>query len=191
MKTESVERGVTRIEIPSNNTFGWMARIARKGMRRNEFFSDHRFGGSSKAKQSALKQYHDWEEELPPAETSHEGVITRRNKSGIVGVYVRCDVPKSKPHLEYYFWVATWLRRDGVKCNKSFSWNKYGEEGARELACIARDLRTQANDEIGEEYKRRHQRSGILKHFGSVDFFTRSEHANGNGHRTSATERKG
>ena len=153
MKTKHAPLGVTRINSPESHAVGWMARIARGKQRRNEFFADKDCGGSRSAKLAAIRQARAWRNELPAAQTSHRGVITKRNKSGEVNIFKR--VQKSKGN-EYKFWTGTWFERSGRKRLKAFSCHKFSERGAKRLAQIARDLTTQNLPKILAEYRKRH-----------------------------------
>lgn len=153
MKTHTTPLGVTRINSPESHAVGWMARIKRGKQRRYEFFSDKDCGGSRGAKLAAIRCVRMWRRELPAADTSHRGVITRRNKSGEVNIYKR--VQKTKDN-EYELWAGTWQERTGKKRNKAFSCHEYSERGAKRLAQIARDLTTQDLEKILAEYRKRH-----------------------------------
>lgn len=153
MTTKNVPLGVTRIVMPESHAVGWMARIQRQGVRRHEFFSDKDCGGSRRAKLAAIRQVQEWRAQLPAAQTSHRGVLTKRNKSGEVNLCKR--VQKSKGHA-YESWTGTWTERGGYKRIKTFSCHKYTERGAKRLAQIARDLTTQDLTKILAEYRQRH-----------------------------------
>lgn len=153
MKTKQSPLGVTRIDSTESHAVGWMARIARGKERRHEFFSDKDCGGSRKAKLAAMRQVREWRAQLPAAQTSHRGVLTRRNKSGEVNLFKR--VQKSKDN-EYEFWTGTWMERGGRRRLKSFSCHRYTDAGAKRLAQIARDLTTQDLARILAEYRQRH-----------------------------------
>jgi hypothetical protein len=153
MSRKSEPLGVTRINAPESHAIGWMARIQRGQERRSEFFADKDSGGSAKAKTAALRQVRQWRKQLPPASTSHRGVLTQRNKSGEVNIFKRLQKAKDN---EYEFWTGTWIERGGRKRLKSFSCHKYTEHGAKRLAQIARDLTTQDRETILAEYRQRH-----------------------------------
>lgn len=156
MKAHNEPLGVTRINAPASHAVGWMARIQRGGLRRNEFFSDKDCGGSRKAKVEALQLVRQWREQLPPAQTSHRGMLTSRNRSGEVNLYKRVQHSQRNPELEYEFWVGTWGLRGGKRRNKSFSTHKYTDRGAKRLAQIARDLTSPDLEIILAEYIKRH-----------------------------------
>jgi hypothetical protein len=153
MKTTHAPLGVTRINSPKSRAVGWMARIQRGGVRRHEFFADKDCGGSRRAQAAAIRLVRKWRLQLPAAQTSHRGVLTKRNKSGEVNLYKR--VQKTEEH-EYEFWTGTWIERGGRKRLKSFSCHKYTERGARRLAQIARDVATPDFEKILAEYAQRH-----------------------------------
>lgn len=153
MNKRTAPLGVTRINSPESHAVGWMARIKRGKHRRNEFFSDKDCGGSRAAKLAAIRLVQRWRRELPAVDTSHRGVITKRNKSGEVNLYKR--VQKTKAN-KYEFWAGAWITRGGKKRNKAFSCHKYSARGAKRLAQIARDFTTQDLEKILTEYRKRH-----------------------------------
>lgn len=156
MSRKSEPLGVTRINTPESHAIGWMARIQRGKERRSEFFADKDSGGSAKTKAAALRQVRQWRRQLPPASTSHRGVLTQRNKSGEVNLHKRVHAPKGNPDLAYEFWASIWTERGGRRRTKSFSVNKYTDAGAKRLAQIARDLTSPDLTKILAEYQRRH-----------------------------------
>lgn len=79
-------KGISRIDQPSKNNFGWFVRIAWKGRLYSKWFADGRHGG----KQAALKAAAIWRDETEdrigkPA-TNRMVVSRPRNKHGILGV---------------------------------------------------------------------------------------------------------
>jgi len=153
MSTRKEPTGVTRIDAPKSHAIGWMARVQRGKERRSEFFTDKDCGDSAKAEEAALRQVAQWRAQMPPAQTSHRGVATKRNKSGEVNLAKRTQTTAKST---YEFWTGTWMETGGRRRLKSFSCHKYTEPGAKRLAQIARDLTTQDLKEILAEYHKRH-----------------------------------
>ena len=139
MTTQKISRGITRFEYEQKSGSGFLVRLCRNGQRINEFFSDARYGGKAKAKKAAKERYEQLVEEYGPASTSMKGVVTSRNTTGIVGVHIAHGFDNRFPNCEYWSYCASWVNEDGSRSKISFSWNKYGEEEALELAKFARE----------------------------------------------------
>lgn len=78
-------KGISRIDQPSKNNYGWFVRIAWKGRLHSKWFADGKRG-----KQAALKEAAKWRDETEarigkPA-TDRMVVSKARNKHGILGV---------------------------------------------------------------------------------------------------------
>ncbi len=139
MTTKTVTTGITRFDLDDKNVHGFMVRICRKGKHINEFFSDARCGGKRKARKAADERYDELLDEYGPAETSIKGKMTKRNTSGKVGVHVARSFDKRWPNCEYWAYCASWVNPDRTRGKINFSWNKYGEQEAWELASLARE----------------------------------------------------
>jgi hypothetical protein len=158
MTTRTVATGITRFDLDDKNVHGFMVRICRKGRHINEFFSDSRCGGKRKARDAADARYAELLEVHGPAQTSIKNKMTKRNTSGKVGVHVAYTVPNRWPHLEYWSYCASWIAANGSRGKISFSWNKYGEQEAWELASIARDTETSDRNRVLELYSQKRAR---------------------------------
>ncbi|GIX35762.1 MAG: hypothetical protein KatS3mg126_1541 [Lysobacteraceae bacterium] len=131
--------GISRVDRPDNGAVGWLMRIRRGEIFIQEFFSDRAHGGKRAAQKAARQRYLQLAAELPPPRTS-EGVLSRRNTSGVVGVRLaREGADASGAPRESY--VASW-REDGCDRTVRFSCARYGKRKAFKLACLARELRT-------------------------------------------------
>ena len=79
--------------------------------------------------------------------------MTNANTSGEVGVYlVRTEFrKKGKKHHNYYSWVARW---PGCRFNGglSWSWQRFGDDGAYVLAVLSRRMRTVDREAILERF---------------------------------------
>ena len=145
--------GVTRVEIPSKQTFGWMMRIMRQNKKLLEWFPDKKHGGKEKARVAAAKRYEELAAELPHADTSHKNQLTKRNTSGKVGVHVKESFGRKGNETPYYAYNAFWTNASGEKVQITFAWLRYGDSIAWKMACYARD------NEIKD-------RAAILRKFG-------------------------
>ena len=69
------------------------------------------------------------------------------------------DVDRRWPDCEYWSYVASWLGDEQQRINVKFSWNKYGEDVAWELACIARDNELRDRQQIMKIYESQHAKA--------------------------------
>lgn len=133
--------GVTRVDNEASRTHGWLVTIQRRGVIFRRQFSDGVLGGKAKSL-AAAKAFRDeiLEKHPPMSKREHAEIVKKNNKSGIVGVcrYCASDAGQ-KPNAEKrWFWVASWVLRDGRAKRVKFSEKKYGGEGAFKLAVKAR-----------------------------------------------------
>lgn len=154
MPTKTIQTGVCRFDIKDRKVHGFMVRIMRRGKMYQEFLSDKKHGGKRKAKAAAIARHEELEAVLPKS-INQKGRATVRNSSGKVGVHLAHDIERRWPDTEYFSYVASWLSDEGKRINVKFSWNKYGEDAAWELACITRDRELRDREEIMRIYKRR------------------------------------
>lgn len=137
MGTKLIQRGITRYDIESQGTFGYMMRISRGGEHTNEFFSDKKYRGKRRALAASRARYNELVSQLPAPKTT-KGVRTHRNQSGVVGVHLSvCESAYGKVYSSY---CASWKTKDGSRRKISFSFKKYTKKLAWELACLAREL---------------------------------------------------
>lgn len=87
------------------------------------------------------------------AEQARNHTMQSNNTSGIVGVKLQTKVING---TEYESWVATWSDGLGSNKTKNFSTNKYGFEGAKQLAIAAREEGLRKLKEQGIEYADSH-----------------------------------
>ncbi len=155
MPTYSVSKGITRFELETGHTYGFMVRISRQGKQVNQFFSDKSYGGKKKAKAAAEARYQELVKELGPANTRPtKNVLTHRNSTGRVGVHVAHSKESRWPGCEYWAYCASWITEDGKRCKISFSWNKYGKKKAWELACLAREKELPTREAVEKLYEK-------------------------------------
>ena len=79
--------------------------------------------------------------------------LQKNNTSGIVGIQFRTKIINGK---EYSSWVATWNNKDGRKCTKEFSTNKFGHDVAKKLAIEYRILMLEELKTFGIFYENSH-----------------------------------
>ena len=119
-----------------------------------EFFSDKRYGGKRKARQAADDRLAEFRRELPDA-IEQKGLLTQRNNTGKVGLHAAHNIDKRWPECEYWSYVASWLDFNQKRINVKFSCQKYGDNVAWELACIAREKELCDREQIIKIYERR------------------------------------
>ncbi|MEO9590704.1 transcriptional regulator [Rhodopirellula bahusiensis] len=142
----TVAPGITRVE--KNNSKGYVVRVCRDGVRNSEYYSDKMCGGKRKALQLAKQSHAALLEVLGPANNSTKDKLTSRNTTGKVGVHLAHSVDNRYPGCEYQAYCASWKTEDGRRQKISFAFNRYGEDEAWELACIARDRETVDREEV-------------------------------------------
>ncbi|MCC9644942.1 transcriptional regulator [Rhodopirellula sp. JC740] len=142
----TVAPGITRVE--RNNSKGYVVRVCRDGVRNSEYYSDTMCGGKRKALQMAKQRHAELLDYLGPANNSTKDKLTSRNTTGKVGVHLAHSIDNRYPGCEYRAYCASWKTEDGSRKKISFAFNRYGEDEAWELACIARDRETNDRDEV-------------------------------------------
>ncbi len=156
MPTFPAGPGITRFELDTSRSHGYLVRICRNGNKSSEFFSDQKYGGKRNAKRMAKQRYSELCEQLGPA--NHQptkGLVTKRNTSGTVGVHIAHSIDSRWKNCEYTSYCASWIAANGDRQKISFSWNKHGELAAYELACLARKLESNDRAAILKIYARR------------------------------------
>ena len=131
-------KGITRIEYEGITTRGWMVRITRAGIRKQQFFNDRIHGGKAKSLRAAKECYADWEATAAPIKTTRNQK-TSRNSSGKVGVHLVRNVDARWANAESFGYCASWVTEAGARQKLSFAWQRYGKKIAWELACLARE----------------------------------------------------
>ncbi len=142
-----------------------MARLTRKGVNYQENFTLAQYKTWAKAEAAGERWVKKMIKELPPVE-SGKGRMSKRNESGIVGVYAQLNVDRrTKNHYHDARWSARWPgcpNKGGV----SFSASKYGENEAFAMAYLARTNETVDRDWIANKlksFKKTKAYSAILK----------------------------
>lgn len=148
--------GITRFELETSRSHGYLVRICRDGTKTSEFFSDTQYGGKRKAKKMAQQRYAELCEKLGPANIRPtRGLITSRNSTGMVGVHIAHSIDSRWENCKYSSYCASWTTLQGVRQKISFSWNKHGKVAAFELACLARKTESTDRTAIIKIYDRR------------------------------------
>ena len=131
-------KGITRIDYEGVATRGWMVRITRSGIRKQQFFNDRTLGGKAKSLKAAKECYALWAAAADPINTTRNQK-TSRNSSGKVGVHLVRNVDARWVNAESFAYCASWILVDGTRQKLSFAWKRYGKKRAWELACLARE----------------------------------------------------
>lgn len=139
-------RNLSRVDMVKksgkNGLHAWQFRFKRGDVHISQFFYDDKLGG----KESALKSAQEFRDEIeklypPLSERDKLTKITKKNKSGVVGVHrIEKDYRKTNRPSIYHSsdWVAMWIEPSGKRGSKSFSINKFGEAEALKMAITAR-----------------------------------------------------
>lgn len=134
--------GISRVDNATSRTHGWLVTIQRRGVIYRKHFSDGVHGGKAKAFAAAKAYRDEVVANYPPLSMQeYSSIVKSNNRSGVVGVCRYCasetrDLPEEK---QRWFWVASWPLADGRRKRVKFSINKYGEDGAFEMALNARN----------------------------------------------------
>jgi len=158
MKYKTVSPGITRFDVEGSTVRGYMVRICRNGKRISEFFSDARCGGKRKAFQAAQESYQYLLGVMGPIVSPTRNKITRRNTSGKVGVHAAHSTDSRYPNSDTWSYCASWVTNDRKRMKVSFSWIKYGEDVAWELACLAREKLINERERVVTLYENRERR---------------------------------
>ncbi len=129
-----------------------MARIMRQGEGHQKNFGLREFKTWKAAEVAAQKWIKKMKKELPP-EAERLGRMTKRNKSGIVGIWPRISSFKSKhADVDYCRWYARWPGCP-LKGGVSFSAEIFGDDQAFALAYLARDNQSADRDWLEKKLK--------------------------------------
>jgi hypothetical protein len=126
VRARSGFKGVSRIDNPKKNSYGWFARVSYAGKIHSRFFSDSVHGGDPAALRKAV-EWRDQTEHAPGKPRTDRVVTTAptRGRSGVPGIQRFGDR-----------YVAAWSPEPGTLRRASFSIAKLGdaEAFARALA---------------------------------------------------------
>ena len=128
-----------------------MARIVRQRQLHQQNFTLRQFGTWTRAEAAARRWVKDKLQELPPP-IPMKNRMTRRNSSGVVGVRLVHSV-RRRGEKSYgdWRWIAFWPGCENAG-GVGFSVNKYGDETAFVLACLARKLESVDRELIDREF---------------------------------------
>jgi hypothetical protein len=146
-------KGITRIEYETVVTRGWMVRLTRDGVRKQQFFNDKSYGSKSKSLKAAKECYDEWVAGAGPVATSRNRK-TSRNSSGKVGVHLVRNVDERWENAESFGYCASWVTQDGRRQKLSFACKRYGKKAAWELACLAREKEIADRDKVIALYQK-------------------------------------
>lgn len=142
-------RWIQRVDDVRTSTYCWKVAIKRKNIYRHKYFSDNIFGSKEAALEAAIayrdalvKEFSGVDYELWKRE-----FIRPTNTSGIPGVARYVMRSHTKQCKDYEHWLAFWRDADGKRRSRAFSVDKYGEVGAKERACEARQEGLKAVEE--------------------------------------------
>lgn len=142
VRAQSGYKGVSRIEQPARNTFGWYVRVTFNKEKRVKFFSDAACGGKDKALKEAVRFRNQAEKELGKPRTDRLVIGGNpRNTSGIMGVQRKSKVvvtEEGQKRVLKNVYEVTWNPEPGRLCRMLVSIDEYGEEGAFRKACAIR-----------------------------------------------------
>jgi hypothetical protein len=129
-----------------------MARIMRQGIPHQKNFGLREYRTWKAAEAAAQKWIRKMKRELPP-ESDGRGIMSKRNKSGIVGVWPRITNFKSKQaDIDYCRWYARWPGCE-LKGGVSFSAELFGDDEAFARAYLARKNETVDRDWIEKRFR--------------------------------------
>jgi len=124
-------KGITRLDYPAKRMFGYMVRVAWKGLIHQKLFSDKSYGDRLAALDAALHWRNQKEIEIGKPRTERMVFGKPGGDNPAVGVSRRRE-----NHTDYY--EATWLNPEGRVQRTRFSISKHGERKALRLALAAR-----------------------------------------------------
>ncbi|HFE64068.1 hypothetical protein B1H10_01870 [candidate division KSB1 bacterium 4484_188] len=134
-------KGVSRIEQPEKNNYGWYVRVRYHGEIKSKFFADRKNGGRGKAFQMAKSWYKKEMKaiikKIGGKQTEEVGVpkgvvvtVNKRNNTGVVGIQ---KIVRKKATKTYKAFRVS-FKENGKNKTRFFSIEKYGEKKAFEMA---------------------------------------------------------
>jgi len=145
-------KGISRIDSEACRTYGWYVRLRYNGKSVAKLFSDKKYGGKAQALMKARRYYKKSAEKLKKEmlklysnKLPVKPIVSknRRNNTGVVGVQ-RID-RKNTGGSVYRAFRVNWTDKSGKSKNKFFSFEKFGEKKAFELACKYRQEKVKEN----------------------------------------------
>ena len=114
-----------------------------------EWYPDRDHGGNRGAERVARERDAEVEKHATAPNSSHKGVLTRRNSSGKVGVRLCPGLRKSGA---YPSWEAFWTDESDKRHTIKFSWAVLGDEPAKRCAGYARDHESKDRELIERKF---------------------------------------
>jgi hypothetical protein len=134
--------GISRIDDEEFRTHAWRVSLRRRHTMHVKNFPDKKCGGKRKALLLAQAYRDELIRKNPPLSRKEFSSIRRRNnQSGVVGVcrYSKSYTLKDGTLRHSWYWEAIWPTAPGRSEIVRFSVNQFGETGAFQRACKARD----------------------------------------------------
>jgi len=124
------------------------ASVMRQRKLYQDYFTLKEHGTWEKAEAAAKRWIKSFIKTLPP-EVPREGRMTKRNRSGIVGVYRSKGIVKKRNGKEYSCprWIARWPNC-ALRGGLSWSVIQFGEDGAFALAVVGLRKKSVNRDEV-------------------------------------------
>jgi len=160
MKYKTVSPGITRFEVEGSTVRGYLVRMRRNGKSISDFYSDAQYSGKRNALVTAKEAYQKLLEKMGPIVSPTKNLITKRNTSGHVGVHTAYSADSRYPSSQSWSYCASWITDNGKREKISFSFGKYGQDIAWELACLAREKMITDRDRVVALYETRAKRKG-------------------------------
>lgn len=130
-----------------------MARIMRDAKMHQKSFPLKKYKTWKAAEADALEWINEQKEILPPSRMNEEGRMTKRNRSGVVGVFIARSVRK-KPNgrkYEHWKWIARW---PDCPFRSGLTWTineETPDDDAFALAYLSRDMRCADREKVREK----------------------------------------
>jgi len=142
-----------------------MARIMRDAKMHQKNFSLGNFETWEAAEKEGRKWIRKQKKILPPSRMNEEGRMTKRNRSGVVGIYIAKTTRKkaSGRVYEYWKWIARW---PDCPVSGGVTWTvneETSDEDAFALAFLAREMRSVDKDEVRKKLSKIYGKEEHLK----------------------------
>jgi hypothetical protein len=134
--------GISRIDDEKYRTHAWRVSLRRRRIMHVRNFADKKCGGRRRALRLARAYRDELIRKNPPlSRKEYSGIRRRNNRTGVVGVcrYSKRYILKDGTVRYSWYWEAIWPTTPGKSEIVRFSVNKFGEAGAFNRACSARN----------------------------------------------------
>lgn len=131
------DQGIFRVPVGVSRydyvrTHGWWVRVSRDGVLFRKMFYDTQEGSPQASLKAAIRHRHNILASLPSNTKFVHSKALSPDPTTRVGRY-----EEAGKQQRYEYWKARWYDKDYNIKTKNFSVNRYGEEGARQLALAA------------------------------------------------------